>query len=78
MDLSDLFPEQLIAHHIKPFELRFNARQVLTILVHEITIIGICASDVRAGKVLSEADHERLGLAISRVNQAADMVDGKA
>lgn len=79
MELTDLFPEKPVeVERVPPFALRFNARQVLITIAHEVCIVGVCAGDVHAGKVLSEADHNRLGLAISRILQAVDMTDGKA
>lgn len=68
LELTDLFPErQADALRIrKPW----NANDILKALSYEITIIGVCASDLMKGKKLSKEDYNRMLTAITRVQAA--------
>lgn len=75
MTFSDLMPERL------PEECRsesrpFYASDVLAIVAQEAWIVFACASDIWQDKELSEADRERLLLAVCRIDQALEIAEG--
>ncbi|OJU90059.1 MAG: hypothetical protein BGO13_07030 [Burkholderiales bacterium 66-5] len=47
----------------------FSARDGLSVLHYEATLIAVYASDLAGGKTLAQPDHERLLQAIGRVNR---------
>jgi hypothetical protein len=71
LELQDLFPPRIEAHHVKGERRPFPAADVLRTLVTEITIVIIYVTDLRAGRVPSHEDHERFLIACSRITEAS-------
>jgi hypothetical protein len=49
----------------------FNSTDLLSTLVHESTIVALCASDILAGKTLTSENKIRLGIAINKIDEVA-------
>ena len=76
LELSDLFPPT--DRHYQPGERRpFPALDVLRAVSHEVLIAALACGDVVAGKPLSEADFQRVLLARDRIQNAADIAEGR-
>ena len=69
---SDIMPERLPEHRYKPMKPAFDARQVLAAVGHEVSVVAIIAGRV-AGIAEIAGDEDRLLIAVSRLNCAADM-----
>jgi len=76
LELSDLFPEKPI-EHARRERRPFNAHDVLACIAFEATIIVIASGDLRQGKALSDADHERVVLAAGRLQEAEGIANGR-
>ncbi len=76
LELSDLFPKRETFDHSKPQRLDkkpWSATDVLRALTHEVTIVAVCAGQLKnAG--LSPEDAARLTLAIQRLFAAGSAV----
>ena len=73
LELSDLFPNRENFDHSqpgKPQRKPFNASDVLRAVLHEITVIAVCADKLRHDG-LSPEDSARLTLALQRVFTAS-------
>ena len=75
MSLSDLFPPKATDEYSPPMKMPFNARDVLSAVCLEMTIVVICASDIAKGKTLSEDSRKRLLLAAERITAAVGAVN---
>jgi hypothetical protein len=76
MDFRDLFPERSLAHRIKSERRPWHAADVLACIKHETTIVAIAASHVAQGRVLNQADYERLQQAAQRLQSAVELAIG--
>jgi hypothetical protein len=72
LDFSDLFPEAV--EHRKPIRRAFSASDALRCLAFEGALIFLAAKDILSGRGLSEADLERLSVAVGRINAALEVV----
>ncbi len=71
MTFSNIMPERIgTEHRYKP--IRFNARQVLECVSHEVTVVCLLAEKIECDKSLTDSDNERLTLAARRINTALD------
>ena len=69
LTFADVMPERIGAEHsYKPLKPRFDARQVLECISHEVMVVCILAE--RFADIASEKDSERLLIAASRINAA--------
>jgi hypothetical protein len=73
LDFDALFPERPIGDR-KPERRPFSAEDALRCLELEATLVYLAAMDIRAGKALSDEDIERLGVAVSRISAALEVV----
>lgn len=72
MDFEDLFPQSRAPVEGKPrVKPAFYASDLIRVLSFETLVVSICASDLRKGQPLSEADHERLLVAQQRIQEVA-------
>nr|WP_299245356.1 CHC2 zinc finger domain-containing protein [uncultured Halomonas sp.] len=73
MELSDLFPRREHDTWSKPVSpgQRWIPRDVLSALVSEALIVLLAAEEVHQGNALSDADLDRLSLAIGRLRNGA-------
>jgi len=74
LNWTDLFSEserqkEYPGHFKPPVKPAFFASDLLRILALEALIITICASDMRAGKVLSDSSRDRLLIAQQRIEE---------
>lgn len=74
MTMDELFPidEQRSTYSVegKPqIKPAFFASDLLRVLSFEALVVSICASDMRRGVKLSDADRDRLGLAQQRIEE---------
>ena len=75
MDWSDIMPEKTTHHRAKPTKDRVYATDALKAIRHEAQIVMICAMDMKKGRQLPQETHERLELAMTRINTALDMAN---
>jgi hypothetical protein len=70
LDLRDLFPASTTHHRgeCRPWA----AADVLRIIHREVLIILIGAEDIASGQVLSDEDHERMRMAVTRIREAIE------
>jgi len=67
---SDLFPASEYIHSTgKP---AFSAHDVLRAIAHETQIVAVCGSEL-SKHPLPKKDHDRLFLAVSRINKALEL-----
>ena len=74
LEMSDLFPPRPLQDGRKLERRPFSADDALRCLDFEATLVLVAAQDVLAGKPLSGADHERLAVAVERINLAKGAV----
>lgn len=67
-EMADLFPERL--DNAKPERHPFHAMDILRALTRESLIVQAAGQFILEGRALSEADHERLQVAVERIQQA--------
>ena len=73
MTFSDIMPERIgTKHSYRPMRQRFDARQVLQGVSHEIMVVCLIAD--RLAAVADEHDQARLMLSSSRLNNALNFV----
>lgn len=74
MDVTDLFPPRPIdpAHVGKPERRPFPAADILRAIGFEALVVGCAASAILAGEPFSQADRDRLMVAVSRIQSALD------
>ncbi len=68
LKFSDIMPESLPEHSYRPEQSRFDARQVIECVSHELMVVTILAE--RYAKIASGDDDARLVLASERINTA--------
>lgn len=72
LTFGDLYPERIGAEHAyKSVRQRFDARQVLAGISHEVMVVLLIAD--RLATEANEQDQERLVLATARLNNALEM-----
>ncbi len=72
LGFTDLMPERVgTEHSYKPLKSRFDARQVLAGLSHEIMVVCLIAD--RLASAANDDDQSRLLLAATRLNTALDI-----
>ena len=69
LDWSALFPEDT-THQARPERRAFPAIDVLRCVAFEALVVQCAAASIRTGEPLSRADHERLGVAVERLQEA--------
>lgn len=75
LKFSDLF-DQPLATHMEPTRTLVSARDLLTVLSEEISVIAILAAQAVDKHDLSEDDWNRLAKAANRVWAARDHING--
>jgi len=76
MTFDALFPERPIEHG-KPERRSFLPADVFDITRREIAIVAVLAADLHKNKVVSEADYERVFVAVERLNAIGEAAYGK-
>jgi hypothetical protein len=75
LSLTDLFPGPLRGGaRVRP---AFTAIEALRALAREAGLVAIAASDIAAGKALSEADASRVCVAAGRLATALEFIHGR-
>lgn len=73
LEFGDLFPERATDQRLRRDRRPFNASDVLRCTAYEALIASVAAGNLAQGLTLSEQDRERLTLAASRLQTAAEM-----
>jgi hypothetical protein len=76
LEMTDLFPEPLTKEFMPRTRAPFSPMDALTCLVAESSIIAIAASDIVAGKPLTDHDLERVATATGRIATALEVCHG--
>ncbi len=72
LTFADVMPERIGSEHsYKPLKSRFDARQVLEGISHEVMVI--CLITEKYASVIGDEDEARLMLAATRLNTALDI-----
>jgi len=74
LEMSDLFPHRPLHDGRKRERRPFSADDALRCLDFEATLVLVAAQDVLSGKPLSEADRDRLAVAVERITLAKAVV----
>ncbi len=74
LDFTDLFPERLPLHRARPQRRPFNSIDILRCVGFEALVAAVAAGNIAQGITLTQEDHDRLLLAATRLQEAADLV----
>lgn len=83
LTVGDLFPRRLAdatpetRRELQGLALRSQLRACANVLDHESGVVLIAAGDLHQGRVLTDADHARLALAVDRIRAARAAVGGR-
>jgi hypothetical protein len=75
MDFSDIFPDKPIYHRSSGKKHTIYASDALRILKVEAMIITLCAIDIKNKKPINNEDHQRVMLAMDRINTMMEASD---
>lgn len=70
LELRDLFVRRVADRARIHDDRRLPLRDCLTVIQGEVMVVLVAAADLKAGKALSEGDHARLLVAVSRIRAA--------
>lgn len=76
LEMTDLFPEPLTKEFLPRIRAPFSPMDALNCLVAESSIIAIAASDIVAGKPLTDHDLDRVATATGRIATALEVCHG--
>ena len=71
LEFDALFPERPIADHVKRERRPFFPTDVFDVARREVAVGAIIAGDLHKSRTVSEADYERLLLAMNRLDDIA-------
>ena len=73
LKFEDLFPNRPQHQHFKRVRRPFNAKDILLCVASETIVVILAASDLANGKTLGGDRYDRLILAASRIQRAAEV-----
>ena len=73
LKFEDLFPNRTQHQHFKRVRRPFNAKDILLCVASESIVVILAASDIAKGNTLSIERYDRLILAASRIQRAAEV-----
>lgn len=77
LTLSDLFPPSPKCHEGRQRERRaWSAADLLRMVAYESMLVALVASDLVNGRSVSDTDRARMHEAVSRLQDAADAING--
>ena len=76
LTFDDLYPERAI-RRVHRERYPFSARDILNAVSFEAVVVSVAAADLGQGQALSEVDRERLIIAASRLQHAAEVANGE-
>lgn len=73
LEMRDLFPDH--GEHRRPIPkgARWDWRGMIRALSHETTVVTLAANDLANGRALSSDDHDRLNIAMNRIERIAEV-----
>ena len=77
LSVSDLMPDNVGYHRLKPKSRLYNALDVLCAIRSDLCLTLIAAKDIQRGKVLTEDESLELAKAIGRVEVAIQLAGGE-
>jgi hypothetical protein len=75
MTWEDVMPEKPIAHRVEPEKVKVYATDALRAIQNEARIVAVAAFDLKAGRALGKPEHDRLMLAVERINTAVELAN---
>jgi hypothetical protein len=75
LQLSDLFDAPL-GHHLPPASTSISARDLLSVVSHEVDVAAILLAQVADGKSITEDEWQRVAQAAARIGQARGHING--
>ena|SRR5690348_7920902 len=76
LDFTSLFPERGLAHRLQRPARPFNALDILACIAFEASVASVAADNLASGIALSQEDRDRLRLAATRLDRAAELANG--
>lgn len=76
MSVSDLMPENLGFHRLKPQRIPFNALDVMSAMRTDLTVALVLCKDMQGGKPLDASDSLLLAKLIGRVTMGIELAGG--
>lgn len=73
LTFEDLYPEKAYADHVPPKRMPFNPRDVLAAVSMESMIVALVADKIARGKEITNETRDRVMLATSRLQTAAEI-----
>lgn len=73
LEFSDLYPPRPLRGPLPRLRHPFPAADVLRAVAYEALVVCLCAQSLDEGKALSESERQRLRLAMSRLQHAAEI-----
>lgn len=73
LTFDDLYPEKAYADHVPSKRMPFNPRDVLAAVSRESMIVALVADKVARGKEIDNETRDRVNLAMSRLQTAAEI-----
>lgn len=83
LTVGDLFPRRLAdatpeaRRELQGLALRSQVKACANVLDHEAAVVLIAAGDLDRGRLLTDADHARLALAVDRIRAARVAIGGR-
>jgi hypothetical protein len=78
LEFDSLYPEKARDHQIKGARRPWLPAEVFAVARMEISVVAIIGSDMHAGRTVSDADYERLYVAVNRLNGIAETAYGRS
>lgn len=76
LDFGDLFPEKLDKDFVPAQKRRFPAADVLLMVEQELAVMAVVAGDLAEGRVIPQADLDRMVVARRRLEEARRLALG--
>ena len=73
---TDLYPSRALEGPLRPLRRPFPAADVLCALVDEVQFVYLYAISLHRGEPLTDQDRDRLGIALSRLQQGKELACG--
>ena len=75
LDFSDVSPSKPIEHHMKPVKPRVYSTDALRLIQGESRIVMVMAYNILMENTVTDADYQRLKIAMERINTAVEMAN---
>lgn len=77
LGFAELFPPRPEGHFTKGFRRPFFPSDVFEIARHEVNVVFLIGCDIHSQKIISDANYERLLVAVQRIERISESVYGR-